>query len=30
MATVFEDVVSLDAGASVLLAPVNEPDAWRT
>jgi two-component system response regulator ChvI len=29
MATVFEDVVSLDAGAPVLLAPVNEPDAIR-
>jgi len=29
MATVFEDVVSLDAGAPVLLASVSEPDAIR-
>jgi len=29
MATVFEDVVTLDAGAPVLLAPVSEPDAIR-
>ena len=29
MTTVFEDVVTLDAGASVLLASVSEPDAIR-
>jgi two-component system response regulator ChvI len=29
MATVFEDVVTLDAGAPVLLASVSEPDAIR-
>src|SRR5258708_39521264 len=29
MATVLEDVASVDAGAPVLLAPVSEPDAIR-
>src|SRR5712691_1733848 len=29
MTTVFEDVVTLDAGAPVLLASVSEPDAIR-